>query len=75
MTVFYELDLASLPRKSSDNVATLPGAPLRTLEGKLLSECSDREIEFEIVRRRIRCLPPLTAQVVGDGNAPPQDAA
>lgn len=60
MTTFYELDLASVTRNPS-NVTTLPGAPLRTLDGRLLSELSEYELEVEIVKRRILGAPSLFA--------------
>ena len=61
MTTFYEIDLASLPRKISNNVTTLPGAPPRTLDGRLISELSERDLMNEFMKRRIMRLPPLFA--------------
>lgn len=58
MTTFYELDLPR-PSKVPNNVVTLPGAPLRTLDGRLILELSERELEIEIMKRRIMRLPPL----------------
>ena len=59
-TIFHEI---VLPRRRSRpaNVVTLPGSPLRALDGMLISELSVFECEVEIVKRRILGAPPLFA--------------
>ena len=57
-TIFHELDLPRRP-KASANVATLPGAPPRTLDGRLFSKLSEFEMEVEIMKRRILGVPPI----------------
>jgi len=42
------------PPKSTGEVISLPGAPARTIEGKLFSELSEFEQEVEVIRRRLR---------------------
>lgn len=61
-TVFHELDLPRRPKVSA-NVTTLPGSPLRTLDGRLVSGLSDRDLEIEIMKRRILGAPPLLADL------------
>lgn len=44
------------------HVEAFPGAPLRTLDGRLFSELSDFDREVEVVKRRILGLPPLKVE-------------
>ena len=60
-TIVYELELPRRSSKAPSNVVTLPGAPLRTLDGRLVSELSEHDLMIEFMKRRIMRDPSLFA--------------
>ncbi len=51
------------PPRPMATVTALPGAPLRTLDGRLWDDLTDFERECEVMKRRLRDLPPLPGEV------------